>query len=634
MLMRVPSRLWPMHPLAAALLLLAAPLTGCLASELDTAEPDRAFEKCAHPYPCGDGVEWPLDLVGPFALDELLHLPIASFDGTVLDGYVYLPDVPPGVKVPVVVWSHAYFEGNYPAADDPIYWEDAREWGAGLSARTLVEHGYAVAYYSVRGTGSSAGCFDMFGPDEQADQAFLVEALAAQPWSNGRVGMMGLSYHGTTPWEAAINTPPSLKTIVVAGMVSDLYTFFHTPQGAAFTAGYTFQALVNGIVTGPSLLGQPPAERTVASILYAPERACPEMAESVSGLAVGSHSDVRAETYWNERRLIDRFPDITTAVLLTHGFQDQWGSGHQSQENAAWAALSRAPKWQVEGQWQHEFPHEEGVAAHARLPAFGEDILAWLDYWLKGIAEAPPTLGTVDYQDASGTWRTTTSWPPAEARDQVLHLTEGTLAPNPTEGDLVFRARPDPPGSERAWEGTGATIGPLCAHGAPGPGLEPHGALAVSEPVAERTVIAGNPFAYLTLTSDQPGGLVTVALLDLAPDWGCEDRVPHGVHPWAVGAADLRFHQGNFQGRDLPVDTPTPVRVDIVNIAEVLEPGHRLGVFLSYGDQQQRSSQPYTPLLRIHAGESHVVLPVVEGDLGGGPPTIDHPPRPFVPVQP
>ncbi len=61
--------------------------------------------------------------------------------------------------------------------------------------------------------------------------------------------MMGLSYHGTTPWEAAIQNPRHLKTIVVAGMVGDWYTFYHTPQGAPFTVGTAFQAIINGTVS-------------------------------------------------------------------------------------------------------------------------------------------------------------------------------------------------------------------------------------------------------------------------------------------------------------------------------------------------------------------------------------------------
>src|ERR671918_141114 len=56
-----------------------------------------------------------------------------------------------------------------------------------ITPRFLVARGYAVAGFNVRGTGGSGGCLEFFGPKEQRDQAVLVEWLAAQPWSNGRV---------------------------------------------------------------------------------------------------------------------------------------------------------------------------------------------------------------------------------------------------------------------------------------------------------------------------------------------------------------------------------------------------------------------------------------------------------------
>ena len=104
--------------------------------------------------------------------------------------------LPPGVKAPVVLISSPYFGQTTASGDVDDY----------FAPRWLVDHGYAGAAVSLRGTGNSGGCLDFFGTSEQRDQALLVEWLAAKPWSNGRVAMYGLSYMGTTPWEAAIQT--------------------------------------------------------------------------------------------------------------------------------------------------------------------------------------------------------------------------------------------------------------------------------------------------------------------------------------------------------------------------------------------------------------------------------------------
>ncbi|MGH2684870.1 MAG: CocE/NonD family hydrolase, partial [Actinomycetota bacterium] len=156
------------------------------------------------------------DPPGPAA--EVRHVRVASHDGVRLDGWLVLPPEAETGRVPVVLWSAPYFgqcdyypfptdspppRCNYATGDNPELWDNSSV-SESVPVNLLVEQGYAVAIFNVRGTGNSGGCFSWFGRAEQLDQALLVEWLAAQGWSNGRVGMMGLSYHGTTPWEAAI----------------------------------------------------------------------------------------------------------------------------------------------------------------------------------------------------------------------------------------------------------------------------------------------------------------------------------------------------------------------------------------------------------------------------------------------
>ena len=66
----------------------------------------------------------------------------------------------------------------------------------------------------LRGRFDSEGTWDPFEPKHKTDGYDLVEWLAAQPWCDGKVGMMGLSYMGWTQWWTATQAPPSLKAIV------------------------------------------------------------------------------------------------------------------------------------------------------------------------------------------------------------------------------------------------------------------------------------------------------------------------------------------------------------------------------------------------------------------------------------
>ena len=91
--------------------------------------------------------------------------------------------------------------------------------------RLADEGGFAVARVDLRGTGSSEGiATDEYPPEEQTDLAEVIAWLAAQPWSNGRVGMYGTSYSGFNSLQLAAERPPALKAICAIYATDDCYT--------------------------------------------------------------------------------------------------------------------------------------------------------------------------------------------------------------------------------------------------------------------------------------------------------------------------------------------------------------------------------------------------------------------------
>lgn len=82
-------------------------------------------------------------------------------------------------------------------------------------------HGYAVALLPVRGAGDSGGCLGWFSPQQRADLDQAVTWLGRQAWSTGDVGMMGVSWAGSTPWMVASLGNPHLRTIVLMQGISD-----------------------------------------------------------------------------------------------------------------------------------------------------------------------------------------------------------------------------------------------------------------------------------------------------------------------------------------------------------------------------------------------------------------------------
>ena len=113
---------------------------------------------------------------------------------------LWLPDVPEGTKIPVIMTIHPYYDfGGEGVAGDDSAPNTVPDGGVGKWVYdTFVPHGYALAQASTFGTGQSTHCQDVKGLGEQTGIQAVVDWLGEQEWSNGNVGLMGKSYAGTT----------------------------------------------------------------------------------------------------------------------------------------------------------------------------------------------------------------------------------------------------------------------------------------------------------------------------------------------------------------------------------------------------------------------------------------------------
>lgn len=152
-------------------------------------------------------------------------VPITMDDGLVLRADVYRPlqDGP----FPVIASYGPYAKGLTFAAGYPRQWErlNARypkdlEGSTGkYAAWELVdpEHwtafGYAVVRIDSRGAGRSPGFIDVWSKREAQDYYDCIEWIAAQDWSNGKVGLAGISYYAKNQWQVAELNPPHLAAI-------------------------------------------------------------------------------------------------------------------------------------------------------------------------------------------------------------------------------------------------------------------------------------------------------------------------------------------------------------------------------------------------------------------------------------
>ncbi|DAC22293.1 MAG TPA: hypothetical protein D7H89_02700, partial [Candidatus Poseidoniales archaeon] len=125
----------------------------------------------------------------------------ALLDNAVISLAVWRPNVPEGVTVPVIAEFGPYFQEA--SVETPSI-EVPGTWLGQMIIDQILPHGFAFAQVSVTGTGRSNHCMDLMGNAEQLGNDAAVRWFGEQEWSNGAVGMIGKSYDGSTPWQAAM----------------------------------------------------------------------------------------------------------------------------------------------------------------------------------------------------------------------------------------------------------------------------------------------------------------------------------------------------------------------------------------------------------------------------------------------
>lgn len=502
---------------AVALLLLA----GCLSSSRDggSTGADPGGPSAA------DG-----GLASPAALASYLHdlspaLPGVDFAHAIveqyrtpvdelvdLDTWIARPNVPD--KVPIVLDVTPYYGGGKPT-------------GLGRVGLELVSRGYAVGVSSVRGTGQSGGCFTQGGPQEAKDEAAVVEHLASQPWSNGNVGIMGVSYDGTTPQETWVEAPPHLKTIVPIAGISDMYKYNFVngvhiePQGYAFN---TYYWALEG-PTPASVADHDPQH----SVMAIAGEACPDQVDVQEGGAT-SGVDGNKDAYWQERDFLARLkatPDKDAqrgAVFYVHGLQDWNVKDHNMQDWLPAIEATGVPFKVWLGQWPHAWPADTRTGPTQADPSdpacrgpsdprqgacradwWNETMVAWFDQFLKGRDTGVLDGPRVQVQDDDGRWHHEASWPPTDVAHHRFRLTaDGRLNDVGGTGTVSYH------------DGLGA----LNNAGLPSSvevGNVPFEVRWRSEPIAQEWDLSGMPVFHANVTADHPRANLILTLGEQLP---------------------------------------------------------------------------------------------------------------------
>ena len=338
-------------------------------------------------------------------------------------------------------------------------------WSAALGDTFFVKHGYAFVIQDTRGRFQSEGVWHML-TDDGPDGQDTCRWIAAQPWSDGRIGMMGISYFGGTQHALAMEGCPYLKTVVPTDAMSNM-GYQSIRNAGAFELRF-FNWAFYGAAIG-SRESRDTAVRARLDTMYQNRRSYLRflpirlgstplhLAPEYEAWLVDAMRHGADDAFWKQNDIIDygeRYQDMP--VYLVGGWYDSWG-GNTSANYQVLSRRLKGPVYLIMGPWIHG---EQGDSVHgqvnfgsaAAIPDRRAWHLTWFDHWLKGIdndlGKRPPfaskvrifVMGTGDgHRDATGRlyhggyWRDEQEWPLTRARSLRLYLgSEGRLSTHPS----------------------------------------------------------------------------------------------------------------------------------------------------------------------------------------------------------
>ena len=392
--------------------------------------------------------------------------------------------------------------------------------------------GYARAVADVLGTRNSSGCWDYGGADEQQSGVDLVNFLASQSWSNGKVAMIGGSYDGTTANMVAARgaDAPGLVAIVPEAAISRWYgyaygdgvRYFLNSEVATDEGFDTPLAFDFGLARTPPT---DPSDPLFGDKLASRANPCESAEHTMEGYSRAPDYD----DFWLERDYLKDAGNFRAAVLLAHGWQDY--NVKQDEGVRLFEALGDSVPFKRAYLFQGPHASPSGDTWDALLDAFFERTLMGVkngvEYGPAVITEGR-TVGEAGYESTG--FREESSWPPAGTAERTLWLRRTFDQDVPGVTAAAARYRRDRASSQRSRTPSRPTTSSPGSTRAPRARSSRRAIRPTSRDTATTrstsspsrsaaaTRLAGRAVLDAIVRHDQAGAHLTPILVDVAPD--------------------------------------------------------------------------------------------------------------------
>jgi hypothetical protein len=374
----------------------------------------------------------------PVPYSKLLHVRVAMRDNIRLETNVFHPAG--NGRFPTVLLRTPYGKGS--------------ELPAGY--QSFINHGYAVVMQDVRGRYASGGVFDVLN-QEGPDGYDTLNWIAAQPWSDGKVGMIGGSYLGIAQWQVALLNNPHLKAIFPVVSGSDEYLDRYYSPGGALKLGHRLLWMSQNLTAPGSA-----KPKFNDYIDHLPLRTVDRSAtRRMQGFYQVILNHPTYDYFWKDLSVRENIERVRVPVFSVGGWYDNFAESDLEAFSALHKLYGRLDdKHRIMiGPWAHNMSTPfQGVT-------YGDDSsspirsyqIEWFDHWLKGAPEdarhfTPETWHAVraEVDEAPvhifvmgvNRWRDEPDWPLARARATALYLASEHAA-NSLNGDGVLQWKPE-----------------------------------------------------------------------------------------------------------------------------------------------------------------------------------------------
>lgn len=494
-----------------------------------------------------------------------------------------------------------------------------KAYGGGLARnffgidRQLIKGGYTQVVVDVRGTGFSQGEWRIQDDREQQDTIETIDWAAAQPWSNGTIGMNGMSYAGVIQLQAAQRNPPALKAIFPVAPGSDLINDVLNPGGGGFSPAFYTPWLigVNMMKWVPdvqSILSGDFDTKWLQDRIAAPATFLNALLSAATATRVEDLDpkvkEMLTDSSETRRALLGDPSKIKVPTFMYGGWHDLFQYSQSKIYNQI--PLPPGQKQFLVGNTYHINSGSEN--GKPGLPP-RLDVLqrAWFDHWLKGIDNGIETYGPVTLREQGGGWITQSGFGPSESPEEAgtyrrmyLSANRSGTANSVYDGSLTGSANADTnrlsisPGVLTLCSTDGAVASTgfsgMVGNCATDARIAEFNALTfTSNPVAEATTISGPLAVHLNTVHDAADGYWTVTVNDVAPDGQStvltsgqllasmrqideanSSRSPNGDYTDPRPYVSLDRREPTVPGQ------PTTLDIFLPATRAVLAPGHRL----------------------------------------------------------